>query len=161
MYAIETNLGRFEADSEKEAKKALKAAQKIQAKIDAENNVSYRIARSRACEEAYSILSRKLSGKDMPPGWRIKTVDESNWCCRRFWCEKRQQRGYMIHTADGSCAVFPYDSITHVLENGSGFAMAIGIENQDCELFAIGIEKTQAAWVMLEGIERKDFKAVA
>ena len=144
-YMIETDLGRFEAETEKEAKKALKAAQKRQAKIDAEHNANYLIARGRACGEAYNILSRKLSGKEMPPGWRIKPVNEKTWCCRLFWCEVKQQRGYMIETAEGCCAVFPYDAITHVLENGAGFAMAIAIEKQDYELFAVGIEKTAAA----------------
>lgn len=158
MYAIETSLGRFEADTEKEAKKALRAARRKQDKIDAENSAKHTAAMFKAYREAYRIQDCKLSGKELPPGWRLQVASASAWCCREIYSTDRAQRGYSIETNDGRAEVFPYDPITHYVENGAGFCMAVCIANQDAEVFAVGIEDGRATWIPLAGIKKDDFR---
>ena len=52
--------------------------------------------------------------------------------------------------------VFEADEVA-ALENGAGFCMAVAIEKQDCELFAIGVNEERCYWVPLPGIEMSEF----
>lgn len=157
MYAIETSLGRFEADTEKDAKKQLRKAQREQAKRDAEENARSKAARSKACEAAYQIYDNAARG-ECPPGWRLQPVGANRWAVRETYDHNRGQRGYIIE-GDGheSATVFPYDPITHFVENGAGFCIAVIIANQDCDLFAVGVHEGRADWVPLHGVRREWF----
>lgn len=155
MFAIETELGRFEADTEKDAKRLLRAAQRKQAAIDASENEIRTLAHLRACKAAYFIYERKGRGEEMPRGWRVKPVSECSYCCRTIY--KDGHRHYQIETEQGIAVVDPYDDITHCVENGAGFCMAVSIANQDCELFAVGVNEERAAWVAMPGVSRDEF----
>lgn len=163
MYAIETDIGRFEADTEKDAKKLLRAARRKQDAIDAENARKYEQARLRAFQHAYNVYERKGRGEEMPRGWRIKPVTTTNdsYACREFWSEEKHSRAYRIDGgANGVADVSPYDPITHYLENGSGYCIAVVIANQDSELFAVGVYDGIACWVPLYGVSISEFRQI-
>lgn len=156
MYAIETDLGRFQADSEKEAKRLLRKAQTAQAKIDAEANRKYKQARLLACAQAYAIYDRLHSDKDMPRGWRLLPVTATSTSAREIYDSERHERGYTIETGEGMATAFPYSRISSFLENGSGYCMAIYIENEP-DLYAVGTFEDTIAWVPVHGVDSSKF----
>lgn len=158
MYAIENDLGRFQADTEKEAKKLLRKAQAEFRKREAEESAIRAVAHLRAQAVGYSIYERRGRGEDMPRGWRCMIVNSQSYCVREFYDVERGQRGYEIETNEGRAKVYPYDAITHYIENGAGFCMAIAIDKQDCELFAVGVNEERAAWVPLYGVKKSEFR---
>lgn len=155
MYVIETELGRFEGDTEKQAKAALRKRQKEQEKIDAEECRLRKIAQDRAESMAYRFYERHHQGR-MPKGWRVLPVSESGYSCRRI-LEDGYRVGYEIDGGDSRARVFPYDAITYYVENGAGFCTAIAIANQDVELFAVGVHEGRACWVPMPGISMTEF----
>ena len=155
MYCIETDQGRFEAETEIDAKRAMRAAHKKQLLQDTLENEKYVLARLRAGQSAYRVYERNGRRVSLPPGWRIMPTTPDTWAVREI--THNDQRGYQIETEDGRAIVCPYDSITHHVENGSGYCMAIVIDNQDCDLFALGVAGDRAAWLPLYGISTEDF----
>lgn len=165
MYAIETELGRFEGDTEKEAKKALRKAQRERAKQDAIESELRKVARLRAESQAYHIYDEKTrvalghqKRTSLPPGWVLYPVTTEGYCVREGYDTNRHERYYDIETEDGRASVYPYDAITHFVMNGAGFCMAIAIANQDVELFAVGVHEERAYWVPLYGVKREEFR---
>jgi len=156
MYVIETEEGRFEADTERDAKKLRRAAQKKQAAIDADDNRKYTLARLKATQVGYGLYERKGRGETMPRGFRYKLVTEDTYPARRSCGDGR--RIYHIDTGDSSGRVAPYDEIVGYIENGAGFCIAIAIAEQDCELFAVGACEETVVWVPLYGISITEFK---
>ncbi len=157
-YAIETDLGRFEGDNEKDAKRKLRKATAEQRKKDAAEHAKYNRAMDQAHRNAYAVYEYKGRGKKMPRGWRILPVTKDSYSCRLIeGVNECKQRKYRIETDKGNGFVSPYDDITHYLENGAGFCMAVVIEKQDCELFAVGIHEGRVAWVSLPGIKAAEF----
>ena len=158
MFAIETELGRFEADTEREAKKALRAAMKTQAAIDARENEIHKQCRLLAGNQAYAIYDNIMRKESMPRGWRIKTVSTAAESVRMIPDDTASRgRAYVIDAEHGSATVRPYDAITHYLENGAGWCIAVAIANQDAELFAIGVSENRCYWVPLYGVAMSDF----
>jgi hypothetical protein len=161
MYVIETDLGRFEADSEKAAKKLLRAAKKDKAKADAIHDAKYQAAIADAYKEAYSLYERKARSNEFPQGWRILPVESRQGmghpCCELADSEATLRK-YNIETDKGRAIVGPlFDRITHYLENGAGFVKAVCIDNNDAELFAVGVSDGVAAWVPVYGISAAEF----
>lgn len=166
MYAIETSLGRFEADTEKDAKRELRKAQRAQAKKDAADAAAMKVARLKASEIAYQIYERKARGQDwQSTGWRRQIVrtNGDSWACQERYDEKRGERVYDIRAGhDGDTAtVAPYDRITHYVENGAGWCVCVVIEiaHKGPELFAVGVHEGRACWVPVPGVLPEEFTA--
>lgn len=157
MYAIETDLGRFEADTEKDAKKLLREAKIKQDKLDAIENEMHVMARHLACRSAYWIYSHRGEKDGYPSGWRLKPVTESSYPCRLIFDAEAGLRTFLVETSDDSATIRPYDRITHCVESGAGYCIAIAIENQDCELFAVGIHEGRICWLPLFGVAMSEF----
>jgi hypothetical protein len=155
MYTIETDLGRFSAETEKEAKKLLRKAMAEQRARDAEECEIRKLARLRAAMAALLVYQQKGLNKAMPRGWRILPVSEPTYCVRKAW--RDSSRVYEIETEDGRGTASPYDDITHCLENGAGFCMAVAISKQDCELFAVGVNEGRVYWEPLYGVTMAEF----
>lgn len=158
MYAIETDLGRFEADTERDAKRKLRAAKKKQDAIDIEASRKYQAAILKASSQAYCLYERKGRGEEMPRGWMYFTDTATTFrAVRQTARGDYHERGYEIETSDGKATAFPYDDIVGFVENGAGFCMAVAIANQDCELFAVGVFEDRVAWLPLYGISVCEF----
>lgn len=159
MYAIETELGRFEAETEKDAKKALRAAMKRQETIDADENRKYQKARLVALSVGFRIYEQSFmtdhAAGALPRGWRyFNHLDD--YTCKEIHEDGR--RGYEIDTENGRAKVFPYDPIVGYVENGAGFCIAVAIANQDMDLFAVGVFEDRLVWHGLTGIKITQFR---
>jgi hypothetical protein len=157
-YTITTDAHSVVGKDERDAKRKLRAAMKAQAVKDEKANRIHEQCRLLACKSAYIILERKMRGESMPCGWRIKTPHQHNAVREVRDDSAPFGRAWRIYTDKGEAQVSPYDNITHYLENGAGFCMAIVIEGQDCELFAVGVSEEVCAWVPLYGISMDEFR---
>lgn len=162
MIAIENDLGRFEAETEKEAlalaRKAKRAAE-AKAKIDSAN---YELASLRAQANGYRIMERFATGP-CPNGWRIKSPESSY-----VKLDRRVNLAgecYHISTYDGEHGRAIGDHYGYRVEgivwNGSGFDIAVflrSISTGQLEAYAIGIQGESLALVGLPNITPEMFE---
>jgi hypothetical protein len=156
MFAIETDLGRFEGETERDAKALLRKAQARKRAEDKENERRYAQARYHAAMVAYSIYERKSSGQAFPAGWRAHTINSRHSAVNSSYVDYRTT--YTIDCEHGRGSTAPFDPITHSVENGAGYCIAVSIANQDCELFAVGACEGVIAWLPMPGIALDDFR---
>lgn len=71
MYAIETELGRFEGETEHDAKRKLNRKVRESRKAAKQAEVDRGIANERAKSVAYKYLCRLVEGEGCPCGWRF------------------------------------------------------------------------------------------
>jgi hypothetical protein len=160
MYAIETHLGRFEADTEKQAKALLRKAEKAHKAQQDIDNRNYQLAYVRAQAQAYTIMERLAKGEDMPRGWRLKTITADSYCVqavtRDFHTEWIVDVGN-IRAQSHFHGAQPYEYI----ENGAGYCLALVFHNPKTgeQIFqAVGIEADQLAVVEIYGITAQHFE---
>ena len=113
MYVIETDLGRFEADTEREAKKALraaKAAAQRQERIDAENRAAAnRMAESRG----YAHYHRHHEQGPVPAHSWLVTPDSRHFPASQ---DSENPRQWRIKISDDAvCELYSYQPIAMLL----------------------------------------------
>lgn len=162
MFAIETDLGRFQGETEREAKRLLHKAIREAKKREREIESLRKTARERAESAAYGFYERlHRNGQDnWPRGWRLITASENCWSCRRVWDESVHHTVWHIESEDGRAVCDVYDGVTHCVENGAGYCIAVAIPKQDAELFAVGVCGEVGCWVPMPGIKAEWFREI-
>jgi len=160
MYAIETHLGRFEAETEKQAKALLRKAQKAwrtKNEIDAKN---YRLAYVRAQAQAYEVMARLAKGETtMPRGWRMKPIDSTAYCVQTVTVDFHNEWIVDTGNAKAQCdfhGAQPYEYI----ELGNGYCLGLVFRDhktQERIFQAVGIEADQLAVVEIFGLTAAHF----
>lgn len=162
MFAIETDLGRFEAETEKEAKKLLRAAQAKDRKEREIKKGLYDLARMRAQANGYWVYSRLAEEKEFPRGWSYHdplgkyspaTLSYSDSLSRTPKITWQGEHG----TAESEH--YGYD-FWGCVSNGAGFPLLAFIRDRHSkviECYAIGIEQDQCCWVAMHGITIDQF----
>ena len=69
MYAIETDVGRFEGETEREAKRLERSARRAAGKQEKTDQANRETARIRAQTAGFRVLSQIVAGGDCPTGW--------------------------------------------------------------------------------------------
>lgn len=97
MYAIETDLGRFEADTEKEAKAKLRKAQREAEKAAKEAEADRNIAYAMAGQTAWFLAKDGIDGRHSQHSWIVRPGD-------RFFPAKcdSDSRKWLIRADDSS-----------------------------------------------------------
>ena len=160
MYVIETSLGRFEGETEKQAKALMRKAKKAHDEQQAIDSANYQLAYVRAQAQAYAIMSRKVKGEGMPQGWRLLPITASSYCVREVYEDYQAQWVVDVGNAQaqsGFHGARPYEYI----ENGAGFCIALVFRNPKTEeriVHAVGVEGNQLAVVEVYGVQAEDFR---
>lgn len=157
MYVIETPLGRFEGENEKQAKAALRKAKKLDKIAQAKSDADYRIAKLVSEANAYRILSRMPN--KMPPGWSLVPPGLINGKKQCYSVELVDRYTFKIYDyASGNVQSVSYCKIPRlVLENGAGEAMAFVYEDAAHGVHAVGVHGCQAVFTRIENLEVADF----
>ena len=165
MYAIENDLGRFEADTERGAKKllavAVKAAQAKHA-VDSANND---LARLRAQAVGYRILSRKAFEGLACRGWAFRDRDDAYFKTPdvRSSYDGVISEDMTYETEHGKATISHYRAqVLGIVENGSGWTMATVLKAHDGDkvtVHAIGVAADQCILCDLPGIDVAFFTA--
>ncbi len=165
MYAIETTLGRFEAETEKQAKALLRKASKAyEAKRDLDYK-NYQLAHVRAQAQAYAFMERLAKGETtMPRGWRIKPIDSEAYCVREVYADHRAE--WIVETGYGKAQSHFHGSIPReYIEAGNGYCLGLVFRNANLNspaygeriFYAVGIEADQVAIAEIHGLSVEAF----
>lgn len=165
MYAIENELGRFEADSEKEAKKLLRRAQAQEREKQKKYNAYYEIARLRAESIGFKLLI-KCGGLEMPRGWYFHTPDEKYSPFNYRLCTDTFSHKPRItwHTEQGNIETTHYGMrFIGAVSNGAGFPIcAFFCEDSrpdSLECLALGFQGEAVAFIPVPGITPELFNS--
>lgn len=159
MYAIENHLGRFEAETEKQAKALLRKARKAYQAKEAADSVNYQLARLRAEAQAYRIMTTRSSTEGFPRGWRLKPIDGNAYCVQSVYVDYRTE--WRVDTGNEQAqshfhGAQPYEYI----ENGAGYCIALVFRNPKTNeriFHAVGIAADQLCVVEIPGISADMF----
>ena len=162
MYAIENELGRFVADTEKDAKKQLRAAQRKHKIEQAKLQAIRETARTVAYKHGYTIYSRFLSGQSCPLAWLLYRGQDS-YGFKVFRMYPHETEGYTVDfdTPDGRAKInyWRAPKLSAVIIDGGGYAKAIEADFGDGpKLFVVGYSQGVAVLEPLEGIPADWFR---
>lgn len=160
MFAIENELGRFEAETEKEAKYLLSVARKEEAKKRKQRDADADIAMLRAKDNWYRVISRKIAGEDCPRGWRLLKAGQSYSPATVKFRDSFSYGRVPMVTWYGDHGTAESDHYGYAylgcVSNGAGFPMAVFLEDMsDGDLrgnvtcLAIGIQGDQIRFLEL------------
>jgi hypothetical protein len=163
MYAIETPLGRFEADTEKAAKQLMRKAEKERQEKARQYDMNRELAQLRADAEAYHILKAHAHGQ-MPDSWRPQPITaRSNGSVQPRWMDAGKDQEYAIETKHGRATKHYNGSVIYwSIENAGGYCVAIGFRNHDTGAdywYAVGVAGDQLTLADLPGLTLADFPA--
>lgn len=166
MYAIENDLGRFEAGTEKEAKRLLRAAQAKAKKREAALDVIRKQSQLDACYNGFRLLNYHAQG-DCPPAWIYYAEGENYFrSLVRKSTHDYPERVYFVSTPHGSAEVrFWGDDIVGCVIDGGGWPIALMIRdtysNTDA-LYAFGAaadaDSVVCHWTQLFGLPVEWFR---
>lgn len=129
MYAIETELGRFEAETEREAKRMVKRASLEAQRQRDDLTRNQRAARMVAEHNACRIYSRFLSVDACPKAWIA--YDPSHEMVRGMVTVSQDYIGssvFKVQTPDGPCVADWWRmAVKRVIIDGGGWPMALAI----------------------------------
>lgn len=156
MYAIETDLGRFEGETEREAKRKLQTAKRKHNREAAERERIREAARSVAYKHAYAFYSRYLSGEKCAPAWLLyRGADSYGFKILRMYPHDVDGNTLDFDTPDGHAKINYWRApvLTGVIIDGGGYAKAIELDCGDGpQLFAVGYSQDIAVLEPLFGI---------
>lgn len=160
MYAIENELGRFEADTEREAKKLLRAAQVKARKQEAQLSALRKQARLAACYEGFRVMSQHAQGNECPRAWIYYTSGESYYASLIKRVDDRfgAERKYKISTEYGAVDLDLWGvDIAGCVISGCGWVIALVLQDgRETQLHAFGSssdgETTVGAWEQIYGV---------
>lgn len=158
MFKIETEYGIFEAETEKEALKALAKGKKAHAKALAERQERSKLACLRADAIGYRFLRKMLKGESFPRGWTLAAPGGPYSAIRL----DNDGRTTIFDCENGkfSDRFYGYTVISGVT-NGSGYAMAFFLRDNSTgkiEAYALGAEGDVGAWVEVPGLTVEHFQ---
>ncbi len=162
---IEVNGTRVEAETEKDARKALRKAMAAEKKANAERDARYKLARLRAESAAYRVLERKAIDKEFLKAWEYMGHG-AKWAHSLFrMVDGSNGRSHMINAHDANDWVL-YDhygyTIIGAVCNGAGFCWLVFIgdnaypENPPV-CMAVGADGDTLALADCPGIQIEDF----
>jgi len=162
MVTIETDNGRFEADTIKEAQRLERKAARENAKREAAKAKLRDVARLHAAAAGFDILSRKADGREFPPAWTFFPAGSPHTTAReKMPREFDRACNVEIETADGRGEFDFYGSrFVGNVENGAGWTIAIALSDDSAgvRLFAAGACETEAAVILIPGMKPEDFR---
>lgn len=161
MYAIETELGRFEADTERDAKKQLRNARARARKEEASRQALNDIARSRAERQAYRIYSVYHDRANCYPAWRLYRSGYGYKVARMIAGELGYAYTLSVDTPDGEARnEYWRMRLTAVVIDGSGYAIAVEMtdETSGAHLYAIGTHAGIIQLAEIPGIPQDWFR---
>jgi hypothetical protein len=167
MIAIETENGRFEAETLKEAKKLADKAEREARKQSAAREVLTKTARERAEAQGFRMIrSRHLNGnpdKPFPRGWRFIPSHSSGIQCVKqlpksdSWYYPQLQ----IETEAGTGLVeFSGRRLWGWIENGAGFCLAVVVDSiysKDPKVCAVGVCDNVAWYEEVPTVQPSEF----
>lgn len=165
MVTITTELGTFEASTEKEAKAMLRKAMAAIRKADQDRSVNADRARQIGEANGYKILCRIASGESFPGGWRFdspigKYVPWELTYRHSLSCGNVPEIKWHGEHGDAESSHYGND-FWGAVTNGAGFPLAAFLRDQttqQIEAYAIGIFADQIAFVPLPGVTIEMFK---
>ncbi len=167
MVTIETDLGRFEGSTLKDAERVYKKAQREADKRSKIREGIQAVAFRRAQAGGFQILTHKIRHEtaDFPRGWAFTSADHADI---RFYAEIGESKPgedtpITIETQDGrgTFGVWRRSTFRGVVSNGSGFAIAVALRehgDKDELLYAVGTNEGEAQMARLYGIVSDDFR---
>lgn len=164
MVTITTDLGTFEASTEKEAKALLRKAMKaIKAKQEQERQDGER-ARQLAESNGYRILCRLAEEKEFPRGWNFMGPDAKYGAFKINYRSSFSQGAVPEVTWHGEHGTAESSHYGHdflgVVQNGAGFPMACFLcdrTTHKVDAYAVGIFADQIAFAPLPGVSMAQF----
>jgi hypothetical protein len=165
MVTIEVNGRKVEAETEKEAKKALAKLMREDKKERAARNADYQQAQLKAQAAAYRVLARKATGERFPCGWTFYTPDDkfSSGLFQRVECEAHERKVKLNTEARYGVEYDHYGyHFLGAVCNGAGFAWLVVIQDLDRErppeVLAIGATEHGFTLAECPGIGIDDFR---
>lgn len=164
MVTLETQHGRFTAETVKDAEKLAKKAAREAEKRDAAISELRKVANVRADAQAFRILRMKASENGIPRGWAVRPVGmpHGTTTVKRAAEEFFGDDVLVIETEDGRGEMNIYrNSFVGHIENGAGWTIAVVLRADGVDrVFAVGTHEGQAQGVNLKGmVEVEDFPA--
>ena len=140
MIAVETEFGRFEADTEREALKLSRAAKREAAKQQKVDDANREVAKCRAAATGYGILYHvaELNGDQSRRGWRVyrpgdkwfpHSKVEDSYETYRIETEHGYAHIKFFRSFYGRCSTDHH--IIGMLMNGCGYHIAIWVQSGD------------------------------
>jgi len=166
MFAIETELGRFEGETEKAAKKALRKAEKANRAEQKRRSDLSNVAMMRARANGFRILSFVLTKETMPNGWMFHAPSEPHLPIKVGAALRHGiSRAYPSVTFEGEhgkaeAEFYGFEFIGVVL-NGAGYPIAFFLRDMTTnaiDAYAVGIEQDVVAWDALPTITPEHFR---
>lgn len=167
QVTIETDAGRFTAESIAEARKIERKAKAEESRKRKEAEANHEMARLLSKSNGYDFLYRAASGKEWPRGWIFHPVGNQYSPCRQVESDSWGYRKYEFDGEKGrAIQEFWSESIRLVgtIENGAGFTKAIIVETQELNTgewmescMALGIFGDQIAVEPVPGITKEMF----
>ncbi len=160
MFKIETDHGTYEADTEKEAMKAMRAGARRDRKERDAREAKARVAHLRAKANGFDILTRVQGDEGIPRGWRYYPIGHKHGACQHageqdpYSCK----RSVRFEAEGGSVTESFYGyEVLGALTNGAGFCTAFWLQDTNDrtrppEAYALGVEDGIAAWVQLPAL---------
>lgn len=138
-YVIETDEGRFEGETEGQAKRALRKARDAARKLARAEKAAHEIAKGRAECAGYRVLARLASPDPLPRGWEIVGCDHYAHTVAYA------NGGYtsVVETTDGrgswTWAFEDASKILGALCDVTGYAFALFVDCDDANAFGVGV----------------------
>lgn len=166
MVTITTELGTFEASTEKEAKVMLRKAMAAVKKAEQERSANADRAHELAQVNGYRILCRIAEEQTMPHGWFLHELGDNYSPCkvtiRAALCGGAPIPECVWEGADGKAESSHYGhDFLGCVSNGAGYPMACFLRCQHTyrvDAYAVGIFADQIAFVALPGISIAQFQ---
>lgn len=163
---LETDIGRFEADTPEAAVRMSKAAHRKAVADEKRRQKARDLARERAKVNGFAVYDRQAEDKKFPCGWmyyqwgnphiavRVEHVEERDWLNR-----------VTVETVWGTGStelLDRYYTVLGVVENGAGHAMVVFVEDPTLPLqgviaWAVGCADGELAFALLHGITPEMF----
>lgn len=149
MVTLETQHGRFEAETVKAAEKLAKKAAREAEKRDAAQYELRKVANVRAEAQAFRLVRMKASENGIPRGWALRPAGTPHGTVtvRRGGDETYGDDVLTIETEDGrgELHITRHSFVGHV-ENNAGWAIAVVLLCDGLErVYAVGTHEGQAA----------------
>jgi len=168
MVKIETEFGTFEADTEKEAMKAMAKGKRAHQKAEAERQERCKLACLRADSMAYRIMRTIAKGETFGRGWRLHTPGHSYSAAKTSYEGTRQVTTFMCQEGTFADRFYGY-TVVSAITNGCGWAVGFFLREDatgETVGYAVGAEGDAGAWVEVPGLteghfQREESSAVA
>lgn len=162
MVIIETDNGRFEGETIREAERAAKKAAREAAKLEAARAELRKRATLEAMANGFKILRAVASDNGIPRGWAVRPAekcygvkhleaDPADRLNDRYEIETEHGRG-VLKLYRGKCRGF--------IDNASGWLMACVVDDYDGNprVYAVGAHEGEADAELVPGVSPDQFR---